>query len=234
MVMRYWLKVFFDDALSLAHGLKCQFLIGQRENPVRDFFNRFGGSGLRLASYFDGGPFGTLSLLICYQQPKESIVSNTSVADECRKTYYGTLIGICTAESEADDPSCHRSPGRSRGVFLHGHFTLPITIGTTVGAKGIKKRAATTDRAVAQHHDAEFAAFKAVQSLRLSCVKPVPNHLVAPLCQMMTRSLAGIDGNVFASRADSGFVLGCRFVPMGRRVLSVFEARCPSLWLGVS
>jgi hypothetical protein len=28
MVMRYWLKVFFDDALSLAHGLKCQFLIG--------------------------------------------------------------------------------------------------------------------------------------------------------------------------------------------------------------
>jgi hypothetical protein len=23
--MRYWLKVFFDDALSLAHGLKCQF-----------------------------------------------------------------------------------------------------------------------------------------------------------------------------------------------------------------
>src|SRR5204862_7632632 len=28
MVMRYRLKVFFDDALSLAHGLKCQFLIG--------------------------------------------------------------------------------------------------------------------------------------------------------------------------------------------------------------
>src|SRR5258706_14327678 len=28
MVMRSWLKVFFDDALRLAHGLKCQFLIG--------------------------------------------------------------------------------------------------------------------------------------------------------------------------------------------------------------
>ena len=26
--MRSWLKVFFDDALSLAYGLKCQFLIG--------------------------------------------------------------------------------------------------------------------------------------------------------------------------------------------------------------
>ena len=87
-------------------------------------------------------------------------------------------------------------------MFLHGHFTLPITIGTTVGAKGIKKRAATTDRAVAQHHDADFTAFKAVQSLRLSCVKPVPNHLVAPLSQMMARSLGEIDGNVFAS--------GCR------------------------
>ena len=85
-------------------------------------------------------------------------------------------------------------------MFLHGHFTLPIAIGTTVGAKGIKKRAATTDRAVAQHHDADFAAFKAVQSLRLSCLKPVPNHLVAPLSQMMARPLAEIDGNVFASR----------------------------------
>jgi hypothetical protein len=28
VVMRSWLKVLFDDALSLAHGLKCQFLIG--------------------------------------------------------------------------------------------------------------------------------------------------------------------------------------------------------------
>jgi hypothetical protein len=28
MVMRSWLKVLFDDALSLADGLKCQFLIG--------------------------------------------------------------------------------------------------------------------------------------------------------------------------------------------------------------
>src|SRR5437667_7939121 len=55
---------------------KSESFFRQRENPVRDFFNRFGGSGLRLASYFDGGPLGTLSRLICHQQPKESIVSN--------------------------------------------------------------------------------------------------------------------------------------------------------------
>src|SRR5258707_4274949 len=43
-----------------------------------------------------------------------------------------TLIGICTAESEADDPSCHRSPGRRRGVFPHGHFSAVIVrLGST-------------------------------------------------------------------------------------------------------
>jgi hypothetical protein len=162
---RRWLQL---SARSTTRSIrKSESLSRQRKNQFGIFSIASAGSGLRLASYFDGGPLGTLSLLICDQQAKESIVSNTSVADECCKTYYGTLIGICTAESEADDPSCHRSPGRSRGVFLHGHFTLPITIGTTVGAKGIKKRAATTDRAVAQHHDADFTAFKAVQSLRL-------------------------------------------------------------------
>ena len=160
---------------------KSESFFSQRENPVRDFFNRFGGSGLRLASYFDGGPLGTLSLLICHQQPKESIVSNTSVADECCKTYYGTFIGICTAESEADDPSCHRSRNRSLSVFLIGHFTLPLTVRTTVGANEIKERGATTDRAVAQHRDATIATFHAVQSLRPDCVKPVSNHIVAPV-----------------------------------------------------
>ena len=47
-----------EKAKASSANVKTQFGI---------FSIAFGGSGLRLASYFEGGPLGTLSRLICYQ-----------------------------------------------------------------------------------------------------------------------------------------------------------------------
>ena len=66
-------------------------------------------------------------------------------------------------------------------MFLHGHFTLPITIGTTVGAKGIKKRANTNGpttapalgrRVCTKPHNARRIGYSATQENENGAIRP--------------------------------------------------------------
>jgi hypothetical protein len=106
---------------------------------------------------------GVPGRLIRYQQPKDCLQSNASLAHERYSLEFRTLIGIGSGKPHACDVSRKRSDINRRRMLLRSHFTFPLALGTVIASKMIKDRAAPKHPAVAQHRDARLAAVHAVE-----------------------------------------------------------------------
>jgi hypothetical protein len=87
-----------------------------------------------------------------YEQAQYCIVSDTLLANEGCSIGFGTGVVVGTAESDVLDTFYHRSRGRS--MLLTRHITLPLSIGTLVGARVIDVGVAAKQLAVLQYQDA--------------------------------------------------------------------------------
>ena len=97
-------------------------------------------------------PIAASRNLSCYQQAQRRVVSNALLANEghCIGLGTGTVVGA--EESDVLDSGSHRS--RSRGMFLTGHFTLPLSGRALVGSCVINVGIAAIQFAIVQDQDA--------------------------------------------------------------------------------
>src|SRR3954453_9020413 len=113
---------------------------------------------------------GVPDQLIRYQQPKDCLQSNASLAHERGSFEFRTLIGISSGKPHAGDVSRKRSDINGRRMLLRGHFTFPLASGTVIASKMIKDRAAPKHPAVAQHRDARLTAVHAIKQFCAYCI----------------------------------------------------------------
>src|ERR1041385_4880991 len=88
-------------------------------------------------------------------------------------------------------------------MFVAGHFTFPLAVGTGVASDGIVKSAAAPHRAVTQHHDMSVVGFHAVEKPCGGEVKSVPDHHRCPQFAAQPRCSAGRDCTLFCDGLET-------------------------------
>jgi hypothetical protein len=66
-------------------------------------------------------------------------------------------------------------------MLLSSRFTFPFPTGARVASNGVKEWTATVQLPVVQYYDVDVADAYAIQHFSADLVKPVLNHIVAPV-----------------------------------------------------
>jgi hypothetical protein len=115
-----------------------------------------------------------------YQQPKDCLQSNASLANERCRLKFCALVGIRSGKSHGGNVSSKRADVYGRTMLSTGHFTLPLAAVTLIAPDVIKDRAATKHDAIAQYGDASRTPGNAIKQFCAYRIKSVSNHRSRP------------------------------------------------------
>ena len=139
---------------------------GPDERLVRRSSTSEGGSDIRILIQS--------ARLISYQQAQRCIVSNTLLANESHRIDPGAGIGVGAEKSDVLDTGRHRSPGR--GMFLTGHFTLPVSSRALIASCVEDVGVAAMQLAVTQYQDTTNFVGHTVAGTSIQRIEPVLDH----------------------------------------------------------
>jgi hypothetical protein len=115
------------------------------------------------------------------QQLQNRFEPDALLSYECNSIDFSAIIAVGSHKSQGDDFTCPRMfPVKGR-VLLRSRFTFPLAAGAGVASNGIKEWTTAVQLAVVQYHDVDIADACAIQKLSADFIKPVFNHIAAPV-----------------------------------------------------
>jgi len=141
----------YRDLRMQLHARELRFFVLEALAPQEPILQRL--NHLReTAEHIESAFHSQSAKLVCYQQAQRCIVSNTVLAHEGHRIDLGSSIVVGAKKSDMLDLGRHRS--RGRGMFLTGHFTVPVSSRALIASCVIDVGVAAMQLTFAQYQDA--------------------------------------------------------------------------------
>jgi hypothetical protein len=116
-----------------------------------------------------------------HQQLQNRFEPDALLADERHSVDFRTVIAVGSHKSQGDDLSCPRMLSKKARMLLGSRFTFPLPGGAGVASDRVKEWTAAVQLAIVQYYDVDIADVCAIQKLCADFIKPVLNHIAAPV-----------------------------------------------------